>query len=210
MRRGTRRQVQAVFREWGIEVHPERDHSASSLVLDLGETRETLRKIRQNLGNLQRELLPLGWRVTVWRYEYLPPTVSLTEVGAVPPSKRRAKYYHYTPRAQVASILSQGLLPRRNYEYVLNPRPAVFLAASLFSASESAPCGRGEREVLEIRVPPEVSLYPDPEMAWHGETRYSVVYSLRRIPPEALRMLPEEERLNLCALERSQYMSRTT
>lgn len=176
--------IRGIFDNWGVPSKGIKFKRETPVIINIGISPENKKKLRNNLGNIQRDLSEFGWRITLWRQDYSEEeNISLTVTNEVPAMVRAPVYYHVTLLRNWPSIQKQGLLPFKNYEYIKNPRPAVYLASSLEYAKNSMPVRSGSKLVLEVRVPSNVPLYPDPEVSHMTDLlKGSIVYSLHRIP----------------------------
>ncbi len=146
------------------------------------------RQLLMNLRNIQGDLRPLGWRLVRWRECVSGSDISLVNIGEISAQRLPPVYYHVTRKGNVPGIMERGLLPRRNYEEVLNPVPSVFLARSLNIAHSCIPVGSTtEKSVVVLEVSVEgIPLRPDPETIWMFIDDIDVVYSHHRVPPERI------------------------
>lgn len=179
--------VRQIFDSWGIDPEKIELEKETSITISMDLPVAERKRLRNNLGNIQRDLSDIGWRVVLWKQDYPQdsPEISLALSRELPKGARRSIYYHVTLLSNLQSIQERGLLPFRNYEYVKNPRPAIYLASSLDEAKNSMPDRKGSKIVLQVSISPGIPLYPDPEVA-HIARKGSVVYCLHRIPPEFL------------------------
>jgi len=195
-----KRKVARVFEEYGIHVSKLDTREFPDLFeIEIISSRETPRKtlLLRNLRNIQIGLRTLGYRLILWKDGMFHDDGLNLSLGSIRPARAPEILCHVTMEKNVPSILEQGLLPRPNFDCIVNAIPAIFMfrGRSRYFMSEIRSCVRGyqpgEAAVLLEVDRSGIEVYTDYEYVWHERGCY---YSTKRIPPERIRRVefPEE------------------